>query len=487
MQQLQWFYQHLAMGRQEIVGPVNHNQLVQLMADGVLMPSDFVSSPTVTQGNWVPAVQVPGLRRIFEQLRQQVGPPPRVSDGPTSVILTKSGSTVSPVGVRLALQNGDVKADEIKRSYLVGWSVQNVRGRQGVVKAIGALEAALGFRPKVLAAERFDLLWNINSSTLGLDRWDQPFDGPYWDFMQAGLGDTPIATPPFSATNPGASAPQAIGLKEQYVRSSLSRAGWKFSNATAAPFFGLPYSPRINTTTKTIWYNQQKMDVRNSIWQDLAVNFLRTQVNDLNLQGVLFQFAKPQHYGNKNNTLPPNNSNPYLYRWVENPVDRNGLPTRAHWDSVNSPSAIGNQRFVRFDAPIETPYEWFKAYEQIFYKVKSQCGGILVLDTTFFGIAVWRYARQIIDEWAKVNSMTIAAAAAGFYQAIFAMAQQSDLVIFDETLPVANKSAAYQLPSPFITSMNALPRLATTDIRKRVSNGWERRMNDARRNRPGSR
>ena len=83
--------------------------------------------------------------------------------------------------------------------------------------------------------------------------------------------------------------------------------------------------------------------------------------------------------------------------------------------------------------------------------------------------------------------MTIAAAATGFYQTIFAMAQQSDLVIFDETLPVANKSAAYQLPSPFITSMNALPRLATTDIRKRVSNGWERRMNDARRNRPGSR
>jgi len=419
------------------------------------MPSDFVSSPTVTQGNWVPAVQVPGLRRIFEQLRQQVGPPPRVSDGPTSVILTKSGSTVSPVGVRLALQNGDVKADEIKRSYLVGWSVQNVRGRQGVVKAIGALEAALGFRPKVLAAERFDLLWNINSSTLGLDRWDQPFDGPYWDFMQPGLGDTPIPTPPFSATNLGASAPQTL--------------------------------PRINTTTKTIWYNQQKMDVRNSIWQDLAVNFLRAQVNDLNLQGVLFQFAKPQHYGNKGNTLPPNNSNPYLYRWVENSVDRNGLPTRAHWDSANAPSAIGNRRFVVFDAPIETPYEWFKAYEQIFYKVKSECGGLLVLDTTYFGIAVWRYAKQIIDEWAKVNSMTIAAAATGFYQTIFAMAQQSDLVIFDETLPVANKSAAYQLPSPFITSMNALPRLATTDIRKRVSNGWERRMNDARRNRPGSR
>ena len=368
-----------------------------------------------------------------------------------------------------------------KDSYLVAYDAQNISARKLQHDAVAEIESLNSERPSVLLSTRWDLFWNTAGDT-GLDAWAENFPGPYWDFMTPGLGDTAITSPTIACASttesdaPGCFVPDGgdpNSSKEQYVRAVLEEAGWTFLNATSGPFFGTPYEPRLDHAAKEIWYNQQKMDLRCDTWQELVTDYTIRSAIDLNYDGVMFQFVKPQQYkGEDVYTLPLDNSNPSLLPWVELSQSTPALsaqcltvPPGDFWDPRNNPSDIDDgSSFITFDQEATSAYNWFKGHQEIFYKLNHKTPGILVLDLTYFGIAVWRYSKQIIQEWATVESVTEATASSRFFDAIIDMAYLSNSVIVDLSLQPASSDPAYAVPNWFKTEISNLPETTKIEL-----------------------
>ena len=255
-----------------------------------------------------------------------------------------------------------------------------------------------------LVGTRWDLLFTTegpNSPTL-LQNITRPVPGPVWDFIPNPTTGPVISSPPASAQAENLNAPNSL----QNAIATLETAGWKFINKNQTrPFpFVKPYEPRINHATKEIWFNNLSMDLSDPDWRASITDLVQAYESYLTADGVFFQFPKPQHYGNRVATT-----------FVEH----------------SKSGTIGNvkTRFVRFDHWKETPYDWFKGLEQIYWAMRGKTAGLFVVDFFYFGITVNRYAEPIITQWAAEEGITLDEARDKFYRSIKTMGDAADYVI----------------------------------------------------------
>lgn len=344
------------------------------------------------------------------------------STEPTQVVYTFENGIVSPQRLKTLIDDGDATCQQVENSYVVFWEAQSISGRQlNDIRYPQLQQQCEGIRG--LVSTRWDLFYTTEGPAVPgdlLENYSLPFDGPYWDYMTGGT--TPIPTPP-------ASILQSIGLSQK--EAEIEALGYTILNKDTQPHgYGLPYTPRVNHATKEVWYNNQQVRVGNSDWQDAVTDYVSEYENHVAAEGVLFQFVKPQHYGNKT-----------------------GVTTCDNLESGNFQNAVSS---ARFDHVAETPYEWFISLSDMYWKMLSKKNGIMVLDLAYFGIPVWRYARQIVDEWALQNGISIVQAASEFYDAIETMGNAADFVIQGNKNSIASSDPVYAVPPSLGSTFNLI-------------------------------
>ena len=348
-------------------------------------------------------------RRLFRETSHRAS-----SEKGKSLLYTYNNLSISGLAATKRLDRREITREDMG-DFVVFWEAQGVVTRR---KSDGAAAKLRRISPKVkqLVSTRWDLLYTTqgpNQPDL-LQDFRNRFNGPSWDFIASG---DHIKSPHAAAQAEGQSGRGAL----QAVRKTLEAQGWKFINVRQSrPFkFGLPYEPRVNHAKKQIWFSNLKMNLSDDDWRRAITDYVSAYEKHLSADGVLFQFPKPQHYGNRvSKTL------------VQHSLD-------GTVDQIKS-------RFVTFDHPAETPYEWFKGLERIYWDMRSKTRGLFVVDFAYFGIPVNRYAAQIIPQWAKEKSISLAAARTEFYSSIKAMGDAADYVILadDSREPVDPRYSA---------------------------------------------
>lgn len=371
----------------------------------------------------------------------------------SGVIYLRNGGSVSVQLAAFAVSRGEVSLDDLEDQYVIFQEVQSISGR-------ALNDARILDLPGVrsLVSTRWDLFYTTSSPS-SFDSFEQPINGPTWDYLPGNGAKIPTPLPssvvggttqlPDFAPDPA----NPSSARVQYVEGVLEEAGWEILNKDMSPWgFHLPYKPRMNLVDKTIWYNQQQMRLLAEDWQSKITDHVAAFEDYANADGIFFQFVKPQHYGNKGQTFTPNNLAANLVPWA----------ISDGWDpDTNTPDITNGRPYSTFDEVDETAYEWFRGLEEIYWLMMSKKSGVMILDIYYFGIAVWRYARQIIDEWANLEGITTEDAAVAFYAAIDRMgdaASENGGVIWDRNLPVASSDPVYQVPENFGANFNTIER-----------------------------
>lgn len=364
------------------------------------------------------------------------------------VVYTNQKSAVGPGAARVAFDEGRLNSRQIENNYLIYYEAQSLPARSYNSRGINYLKSRCR-RVRTLATTRFDLFFTTDREN-PLRQSEYKFKGPHWQFMGRNASGVSVKHPPKTAAAKSMTQiPQSFeanprnpsSRETQFVESVMERAGWRFLNNQAGPWgFGQPYEPRVNPKKKTVWYNQQKMNLKNPDWQKSVTNFLVEFEKFSKSDGLFFQFVKPQHYGNKAQTGPPDNSQSNLLGWA----------VSGRWDfRKNIPDITNGKKFIAFDELDETVLDWFEGLERMFWMLMEKKQGIMVVDFNYFGIPVWRYVRQLVNEVSVRVKITKGAAIKNFYDRIERIGNAADLVLFDSNLRPASRSPEYQLPAGF--------------------------------------
>lgn len=69
MAEHQWYYVSSGLTGDEQIGPVSEVEFLSLVKSGNIKPGNMVSSQTRTKGNWYEAQNVPGIKKLFDQMK----------------------------------------------------------------------------------------------------------------------------------------------------------------------------------------------------------------------------------------------------------------------------------------------------------------------------------------------------------------------------------------------------------------------------------